>query len=111
MRDLIKKLTSRKLWLAVAGIVTGIAMAFGADEGAVSAVAGAVTAVISVAAYIVTEGRLDAESIRSAAENVRSAAGALTAQTSASRSPKSCLAGQTGADADRRDGDDRAGNP
>ena len=37
-----RKLSSRKLWAAVAGIVTGLTMVFGLDEGAISSVAGAV---------------------------------------------------------------------
>ena len=63
-----KKLTSRKLWAALAGIVTGIAMVFGLDEGIITDVAGAVTALASVIAYIVTEGKIDAEAVKNAIE-------------------------------------------
>ena len=41
-----QKLSSRKLWAAIAGIVTGLAMVFGLDENIISSVAGAVASVI-----------------------------------------------------------------
>lgn len=55
-QELFRKLTSRKLWAALAGLSAGLAMAFGLDEAVISTVAGAVVAVASVATYIVTEG-------------------------------------------------------
>lgn len=66
MKDFLKKLTSRKLWLAIAGVATGIAITFGADAGEISTVAGAVLSVISVVTYIVTEGKVDAEGVKNA---------------------------------------------
>ena len=62
------KLSSRKLWAAVAGIVTGLAMVFGLDENTISSVAGAVVSVASVVAYIFTEGKVDAQSVKTTAE-------------------------------------------
>ena len=62
------KLSSRKLWAAVAGIVTGLAMVFGLDENTISSVAGAVVSVASVVAYIITEGMVDAQSVKTTAE-------------------------------------------
>ena len=75
--DWKRKLSSRKLWAAVSGIVTGLAMVFGLDEGTISSVAGAVVSVVSVVAYITTEGKVDAESVKKAMEDVQSAAGAV----------------------------------
>ena len=72
--DWKRKLSSRKLWAAAAGIVTGLAMVFGLDEGVISSVAGAVVSAASVAAYIVTEGKVDAEGVRKAVEDIRGAA-------------------------------------
>ena len=66
MKDFLRKLTSRKLWMALAGIATGVAMALGAESTEITAVAGAVTAVASVVTYIVTEGKVDAESVKNA---------------------------------------------
>lgn len=68
MKKLLKKLTSRKFVTAMLGVITGICVLFGIDEGAVSTVAGAVLAAASAASYIIVEGRLDAESIKTAAE-------------------------------------------
>lgn len=72
--DWKRKLSSRKLWAAVAGIVTGLAMVFGLDEGTISSVAGAVVSVASVLAYIITEGKVDAEAVKKAVEDVQDAA-------------------------------------
>ena len=72
-----KKLTSRKLWAAVAGLITGLAMVFGLDEGIISTVAGAVTAIASVVAYIITEGKIDAEAVKNAIEKTQEAVDAV----------------------------------
>lgn len=71
--DWKRKLSSRKLWAAVAGIVVGLSMVFGLDEGTISNVAGAVVSVASVVAYIITEGKVDAESVKNAVESVQDA--------------------------------------
>lgn len=68
--DWKRKLTSRKLWAAIAGVVTGIAMVFGLNENVISTVAGAVVSVASVITYIVTEGKVDAESVKTTIENI-----------------------------------------
>ena len=65
--DWKRKLSSRKFWAAMAGIVTGLAMVFGLDESTISSVAGAVVSVASVVSYIITEGKVDAEGARKAA--------------------------------------------
>lgn len=64
--DWKRKLSSRKLWAAAAGIVAGLAMVFGLDEGTISSVAGAVVSLASVVSYIITEGKVDAESAKRA---------------------------------------------
>lgn len=73
MGILLQKLSSRKLWLALAGLATGIAMALGVDSSDITTVAGAVTAIVSVVTYIVTEGRIDAAAVKTAAEAVQNA--------------------------------------
>lgn len=70
MNNMIRKLSSRKLWAAVAGVVTGLAMVFGLDENVISTVAGAVVSVMSVMTYIITEGKVDAESVKNAIEDI-----------------------------------------
>ena len=64
--DWKRKLSSRKLWAAIAGIVTGLSMVFGLDESTISSVAGAVVSMASVVSYIITEGKVDAESVKKA---------------------------------------------
>ena len=71
MSEIKRKLSSRKLWMAIAGIATGVAMVLGADSTEVSEVAGAVTAIVSVVTYIITEGKIDAESVKNAVIEVQ----------------------------------------
>ena len=66
MSEILRKLTSRKLWMALAGIAPGIAMALGAESTEISTVVGAVTAIVSVVTYIITEGKIDAEGVKNA---------------------------------------------
>ena len=73
MSNFIRKLTSRKLWVAIAGIATGVALVLGVDGGDITNVAGAITAVASVVTYIVTEGRIDAEGVKNAVEATENA--------------------------------------
>lgn len=77
METLKRKLSSRKLWAAAAGIVTGLAMVFGLEESVISSAAGAVVAVTSVITYIITEGRVDAAAVKNAAESVQDAVEAV----------------------------------
>ena len=73
MNNLLRKLTSRKLWLALAGVVTGIALALGVDGNDITTVTGAVTALISIITYIVTEGKVDAAGVKNAIEATQTA--------------------------------------
>lgn len=77
MNKLAQKLSSRKLWAAVAGLVAGLAMVFGLDADIISTVSGAVVTVASVVAYIITEGRVDAEAVKKAVESVQDAKDAV----------------------------------
>lgn len=71
--EILRKLSSRKLWLAIAGLATGIAMVLGVNATDVSTVAGAITALVSVVTYIVTEGKVDAESVKNTIETTEDA--------------------------------------
>ena len=77
METLKKKLSSRKLWAAVAGVVAGLAMVFGLDENIITSVSGAVMMVASVITYIITEGRIDAAAVKNAVEAVQGAKDAI----------------------------------
>lgn len=58
-QDFIRKLTSRKLWLAVALFVSGVLTAVGKKETA-ETVAGLIMQAAAVIGYIVGEGLVDA---------------------------------------------------
>lgn len=77
MQEVLRKLSSRKLWAAVAGMVAGLAMVFGLDESMITTTAGAVVSLASVVTYIITEGKVDAESIKNAVKAVQDAADTL----------------------------------
>lgn len=57
--DWKRKLTSRKLWIAIAGFVTGIIVAFGGGEAIAATVSGIIMSGASVVAYIIGEGLAD----------------------------------------------------
>lgn len=59
-KDIIRKLTSRKFWLAVVGFVTALLAVFGASESTVTQVTGLIMAAASVVSYIIGEGLADA---------------------------------------------------
>lgn len=73
METLKRKLSSRKLWAAIVGVLTGIAMAFGLDESVISTVAGAVLSVMSVMTYIITEGKIDTAAVKDAVDDIKEA--------------------------------------
>ncbi len=58
--DMIRKLTSRKFWLAVAAFVTELILAFKGDAGLAETLSGMIMAGATVIAYIVGEGLVDA---------------------------------------------------
>ena len=58
--DWKRKLTSRKFWLAVVGLVTGIVLAFRGDAELAEKISGIVMTGASVIAYIIGEGLTDA---------------------------------------------------
>jgi hypothetical protein len=63
--DWKRKLTSRKLWVAVAGFVAGLIVAFGGNSGVAETVSGSIMAGASVIAYIIGEGLTDAANVGS----------------------------------------------
>lgn len=78
MNTIIRKISSRKLWAALAGVVAGLAMVFGLDENTITTVAGAVVSVASVLTYIVAEGGIDAEGVKKAVEDTQKAVEAVS---------------------------------
>ena len=60
----------KKFLTALLGILLGISIVFGVDQGDVSTIAGAVVSVFSVCGYLVAEGKIDVERIKAAANNL-----------------------------------------
>lgn len=57
---IIRKLSSRKLWLAVALFISGLITAFGGEPGVAETVSGCIMQGGAVVAYILVEGWADA---------------------------------------------------
>ena len=74
MNEIIRKLASRKLWLAIAGVSGGIALSLGATSTEIETIVGAVMALISGVTYILVEGKIDAESVKTTIVEVQEAA-------------------------------------
>lgn len=62
--DIIRKLTSRKLWVAVAGLISGLILAFNGDAETAETVSGIILQVASVIGYLLAEGLADAASAK-----------------------------------------------
>lgn len=58
--DIIRKLTSRKFWLAVAALVSGLILAFGGKESTAQTVSGVILQAAAVIGYMMGEGLADA---------------------------------------------------
>ena len=60
MIDWKRKLTSRKLWVAVAGFVAGLIIVFGGSQADADKISGAILSGAAVIGYIFGEGLTDA---------------------------------------------------
>lgn len=58
-KDLLRKLTSRKFWVAIAGFVSGCILAFGGSSETAEIIVGVMMQGASVIAYIIGEGLAD----------------------------------------------------
>ena len=58
--DWIRKLTSRKFWVAVAAFVSGLLVAFKIDAETVETISGLIMSGAAAIAYIIGEGLVDA---------------------------------------------------
>lgn len=61
--DWKRKLTSRKFWLAVVALVSGLVIAFNGSAETAETVSGCIMSAAAVIAYIVGEGLTDAATI------------------------------------------------
>lgn len=76
--DWKKKLTSRKLWVSVAGFVAGLIVALGGGEDVASTVSGCIMSGASVIGYLLAEGLIDSASVSSSTTSTN-----VTASTTA----------------------------
>lgn len=60
MIDWKAKLSSRKFWMALIGLISGLLMAFKVDAQTVETVSGCILSAGSVVAFIIGEGLVDA---------------------------------------------------
>lgn len=67
---IINKLTSRKFWVAAAGVIVGIVVAFGGDAGEISEIAGTVATVVMGVTYILGEALVDSARAKADADVV-----------------------------------------
>ena len=57
---IIRKLTSRKLWMALAALVSGMIVAFGGEKTTAETVSGVILQGAAVIGYLLAEGLTDA---------------------------------------------------
>ena len=57
--DIIRKLTSRKLWMAVALFISGLVVAFGGSDETAGTVSGCIMQGAAVLGYLLAEGLAD----------------------------------------------------
>ena len=69
--DIIRKLTSRKLWVAIAAFVSGLILAFGGSESTASTVSGVILQAAAVIGYLLAEGLTDAARSKDSADDYR----------------------------------------
>ena len=67
--DWRRKLSSRKFWAAVSGVVISVMMAFNADAGSQEKVAGVITATGTLAIYMLAEGSTDKAALNTKEED------------------------------------------
>lgn len=58
--EIIRKLTSRKFWVAAVGFISPLLLAFGISEDSVTQLAAIIMAGADVLAYLLAEGLVDA---------------------------------------------------
>jgi len=62
-QDIIRKLTSRKLWVAVAGFGSGLIVAFDGDAETAETISGLILQGAAVLGYLIAEGLADGANV------------------------------------------------
>lgn len=66
MIDWKRKLTSRKWWMSIITLVSGLVLAFGVGEDMVTVITGCIMALASAISYTIGEGFTDASAAKDA---------------------------------------------
>lgn len=62
-KDIVRKLTSRKLWMAIAGFVAGLLVALGESAATAETISGLIMSGASVLGYLLAEGLADSANV------------------------------------------------
>ena len=73
MKNLLKKMKSRKFITAIIGVIVGIYTMTIGDTNTVTEIAGLTATIVSIMSYIIVEGRIDAKAINQIADVVETA--------------------------------------
>lgn len=68
-QDLIRKISSRKFWIALVGFITALLVAFNVDSGSIEQITSIIMSFASLIAYVVAEGLVDANSVGECDDN------------------------------------------
>lgn len=71
--DWVRKLTSRKFWIAIVGLITGLILAFNGSAETAESVSGIIMSAASVIAYVLGEGLTDAAAIKTETKQIEEA--------------------------------------
>lgn len=71
-KDIIRKLTSRKLWFSLASFVSMLCIAFGRSDSEAAQVSALIMAGATVIAYVIGEGLVDYAGIEEKHEDIES---------------------------------------
>lgn len=65
-QDIIRKLSSRKFWVALIAFITALLVAFNVDAGSIEQITSIIMSFASLIAYVIAEGLVDANNVGSA---------------------------------------------
>lgn len=65
-QDIIRKLSSRKFWVALIAFITALLVAFNVDAGSIEQITSIIMSFASLIAYVIAEGLVDANNVGNA---------------------------------------------
>ena len=68
-QDLIRKISSRKFWVALVSFITALLVAFNVDAGSIEQITSIIMSFASLIAYVIAEGLVDANNVGNAYDN------------------------------------------